>query len=509
MEHRVNGVLPTVVASEIVSDPASGDVYGYGETIEIALEFDEAVDVVGQPSVTILLDDNDNPERSAIYSRGTVTDILVFAYKVQSADLDLDGVALPERDQDEFGPMGAHVYQAETENAVTGHIVGFDDAIDHQVDGRPQVTAVAVTSTPASGGVYRAGETVSVSLTYDRPVVVEDTPSLALEIGDHHVEATYRSGSGTNTIEFGYDVQIHDHDLDGFALPAGEGQGFHDGSIYSMGREIELEATYPGFASQEAHKIAGQVYVTGVSMGSDPGDDDTYEPGDAIQVLVRFDVEVTATGTPQLSLNPGRSTVAADFQGIHNPGDAVSPSTGEVLAFEYTVQGGDEDANGIIVAANSLNLHGGSILDTAGNEVLLRHDAVTFDGHLAGVVPPVLISAQTSQDGQEVTLTFSENVHVRHDIRTLSSFAGVALSSYPRILIDIFVDGHRAYTHGPMFAGAEIVIKMDTFIRPGQQVTVSHDDVFARDLPGILVDDDGNTLRRFDEQPLNAEGRRI
>ncbi len=513
--HRVNGVLPTVVASEIISDPASGDVYRFGETIEIALEFDEEVDVVGQPSISILLDARDDSERSAVYDRGSGTDTLVFAYTVQSADLDLDGIALPERDRDGFTPATAHVYQAGTENAVSGHIVGFDDAIGHQVDGRPRVTAASVTSTPAQGGVYRAGETVSVSLTYDRPVVVEGTPSIALEIGDHHAEATYRNGSGTNTIEFGYEVQIHDHDVDGFALPAGVGQGFHDGSIYSSGGEIELDATYPGFGSQATHRIAGQVYVTGISMGSHPGDDDTYEPGDVIRVLVRFDDEVTVTGTPQLSLDLGSSTGMADFQGVHNPGDDASTSTGMVLAFAYTVQDGDEDADGITVVENSLNLHGGSILDSSGNDVLLRHNAETFDSHLVGVVPPVLVSARTSADGQEVTLTFSENVHVRPDVRTLSSFSGVALSSYPRVLIDIFVDGHRAYTHGPTFSGAEMVIKMDTFIRSGQQVTVSHDDVFARDLPGILVDDDGNALMHFDEQAvsnrstLSADGREL
>ena len=501
--HRVNGVLPTVVASEIVSEPASGDVYRFGETIEIALEFDEEVDVVGQPSITILLDDSTNPERSAVYSRGSGTDTLVFAYTVQTADLDLDGVALPERDQDGFGPTTAHVYQAGTENAVTGHIVGFDDAIGHQVDGRPLVTAAAVTSTPARGGVYRAGETVSISLTYDRPVVVEGTPSVALEIGDHHAEATYRGGSGTNTIEFGYEVQVHDLDVDGFALPAADGQSFHDGTVYSAGREIELVATYPGFVSQEAHRIAGQVYVTEVSMGSDPGDDDTYEPGDVIQILISFDDKVTVTGSPQISLDLGGTSVAADFQGIHNPGDGASPSTGEALAFAYTVQVGDEDDDGITVEANSLNLHGGSILDTAGESVLLHHDAETFDGHLVGVVPPVLVGAWTSTDGQEVILTFSENVHVRPDVRTLSSFTGVALSSYPRVLIDIFVDGHRAYTHAPAMSGAEMVIKMDTFIRPGQRVTVSHDDVFARDLPGILVDDDGNALMHFDERVVS------
>ena len=501
--HRVNDVRPTVVASEIVSDPENGDVYGFGETIEIALEFDAEVDVVGHPSIGILLDDSNDPERSAVYNRGSGTDTLIFAYTVQSADLDHDGVALPERDRSGFGPATAHVYQAGTENAVTGHIVGFADAIGHQVDGRPQVTAAVITSTPARGGVYRAGETVSISLTYDRPVVVEGTPSLALEIGDHHAEATYRNGSGTNSIEFGYDVQVHDLDVDGFALPLGEGQSFHDGTIYPAGREIELDATYPGFASQQAHRIAGQVYVAEISMGSDPGDDDTYESGDVVRVLVRFDDEVTVTGTPQLSLKLGRSTVAADFQGVHNPDDGASPSTGEVLSFAYTVEDGDEDDNGIMFVENSLNRHGGSILDTAGNEVSLRHSAETFYGHLVGIVPPVLIDAWTSADGQEVTLAFSENVHVRSDVRTLGSFLGVAMSSYPRVLIDIFVDGHRAYTHGPTISGSEMVIKMDTFIRPGQRVTVSHDDVFARDLPGILVDDDGNALMHFDEQAVS------
>ena len=333
-------------------------------------------------------------------------------------------------------------------------------------------------------------------------MVVEGTPSIALEIGDHHAEATYRSGSKTNTIEFGYEVQSHDHDMDGFALPAGEGHSFHDGGVYSTGGEIELDATYPGFASQQAHRIAGQVYVTAISVGSDPGDDDTYEPGDVIRVLVRFDDAVTVTGTPQVSLDLGSSTVAADCQGVHNPVDDASASTGMVLAFAYTVQDGDEDTDGITVLDYSLNLHGGSILDSSGNEVLLRHNAETFDSHLVGVVPPLLVSARTSADGQDVTLTFSENVHVRRDVRTLSSFSGVALSSYPRVLIDIFVDGHRAYTHGPTISGAEMVIKMDTFIRSGQQVTVSHDDVFARNVPGILVDDDGNALMHFDARAV-------
>ena len=502
-DHRVNGILPTVVASEIASDPAKGGVYRYGETIEIALEFDGEVDVLGRPSIQILLDGTDSPERNAVYSRGSGTDTLTFAYTVQLADIDHDGVGLAERDTGGFGPATTRVYQAGTENTVMGHIVGFGSAEGHRVDGRPYVTATSVTSTPASSGVYRAGETISVALTYDRPMVVEGVPSIAFEIGDHRSEATYRGGSGTSTIVFGYDVQTHDRDDDGFSLPAGDGHAFHDGSIFSAGREVEVEGTYPGFGDLEAHKVAGQVSVSSISIGSDPGSDDTYEPGDTIRVLVHFDDEVIVTGAPRLSLDLGGSTVTANFQGIHDQARDASDSTGKVLIFAYTVQDGDGDDDGISVVANSLNLHGGAILDRVGNDPDLRHDAATFAGHLVGVVPPMLLSARTTADGQEVVLTFSENIDVRPDLRTLSRFLGIHVSIYPRILIDIFVDGHRAHTHAPVISGAELNFKMDTFIRSGQQVTVGYDDVFARDLPGILVDDHGNALTRFDERAVS------
>lgn len=502
-DHRVNGILPAVISSEIDSEPADGGVYRNGETIEIALEFDGEVDVLGPPSTQIILDGADSPERNAVYSRGSGTDTLTFAYTVQVADVDHDGVGLAERDSGGFGSATTRVYQAGTENAVTGHIVGFDSAEDHRVDGRPYATASSVTSTPAGGGVYRAGETISVGLTFDSLVVVDGVPPIAFEIGDHPAEATYRSGSGTSAIVSGYDVQTNDRDADGFSLPAGDGHSFHDGSIFLAGREVEVEGTYPGFGDQEAHRVAGQVSVSSISMGSDPGSDDTYEPGDTIQVLVHFDDEVIVTGAPRLSLDLGGSTVAASFQGIHDQAGDASDSTGKVLIFAYTVQDGDGDDDGISVVVNSLNLHGGAILDRAGNGPDLRHEAATFAGHLVGVVPPVLLSARTTADGQEVVLTFSENIDVRPDLRTLSRFLGIHVSIYPCILIDIFIDGHRAHTHAPAISGAELNFKMDTFIRSGQQVTVGYDDVFARDLPGILVDDHGNALTRFDERAVS------
>ena len=94
----------------------------------------------------------------------------------------------------------------------------------------------------------------------------------------------------------------------------------------------------------------------------------------------------------------------------------------------------------------------------------------------------------TSQDGSRVILTFSENVQVEPNQRTLSAFAGIDVVVYLRALIDVFVDGHRAHTHGAAISGDELTLTMDTTIRLGQAGEVAYDDVFARDVPGVIVD---------------------
>ena len=502
--HRVNGSLPTVVSNEIISGPETGETYRLGETIEIALTFDGSVDAVGQPSVRIRLDGTEHAIREAVYGRGSGTSALVFAYVVRVADLDRDGLELVDSHTGGFGGHG-HVYQVGTQDSVTGHIPGFSNAPGHQVDGRPRVASVATTSGPASDGVYRAGETISVSLTFDRPVTVDGAPSIALEIGDHLAEATYRSGSGTDTIVFGYDVETHDRDDDGFALPARIAHGFGDSGVYSSGGEIEVDVEYGGFGDQDGHAVAGQAHVQSILIGSDPGDDRVYEPGDTIEVWVRFDDDLAVTGTPQLSLNLGGSNVLASFARIGSlsqDGAALSTTqdSGNVLTFSYTVEEGDLDSDGITIPRNALSLHGGSILDSRGHEPDLLHEAVTFASHRVGVVPPTFVSAQTSNDGDEVILTFSESVHVRSDLRTVGRFTGVDTATYPRALIDVLVDGHRAHTHDAEISDTELTLVMDSPIRSGQEVQVANDDVFAKELPGMLVDADGNPLEHFGPQ---------
>ena len=108
-----------------------------------------------------------------------------------------------------------------------------------------------------------------------------------------------------------------------------------------------------------------------VSFISSPAKGDTYELGETIEVVVEFDRAVTATGSPQVSLNIGSETRHATSSGW---GD-------ESLYFDYTVQEGDRDEDGISIAANALDLNGGTIRAADGmTDADLRHDAVAAEG---------------------------------------------------------------------------------------------------------------------------------
>ena len=54
----------------------------------------------------------------------------------------------------------------------------------------------------------------------------------------------------------------------------------------------------------------------------------------------------------------------------------VSGSGTTSLIFEYTIQRGDEDKNGISIPPNGLDRNGGSITDVAGNAADLKYGSV-------------------------------------------------------------------------------------------------------------------------------------
>ena len=115
---------------------------------------------------------------------------------------------------------------------------------------------------------------------------------------------------------------------------------------------------------------------------------------------------------------------------------------------------------------------------------------------------PTFESAATSAEGWVVTIRFSENVQVPSELRTLSSYVGVDVGVLFQAVFDIFVDGNRAHTTGATMTNGDLKFRMDSTILQGQEVTRSYNNIFARDVAGLLVDDVGNVLGEFSDEPV-------
>ena len=92
------------------------------------------------------------------------------------------------------------------------------------------------------------------------------------------------------------------------------------------------------------------------------------------------------------------------------------------MAFDYTVQAGDSDSDGVSISADSLTLVSGTLRDADGNDAVLTHDALADDPRhrVDGIVPTITSVAITSDPGEDdtygagdsiyVTVTFSEDI---------------------------------------------------------------------------------------------------
>ena len=126
--------------------------------------------------------------------------------------------------------------------------------------------------------------------------------------------------------------------------------------------------------------------VSGVAFASATGLlNNTLNANDVLSVVVAMNDATTVTtsgGTPTLGLIVGGTQVQASY---------VSGSGTSALVFNYTIQPGQTDGNGVSVAANSLALNGGALTDIAGNAASLGHALVADNsGYLVDTNAPTV-----------------------------------------------------------------------------------------------------------------------
>ena len=260
----------------------------------------------------------------------------------------------------------------------------------------PGVRHVTFHNSPASGDTYRQGERIEVMAVFDIAVVVTGAPRLELTIGSDKRYAAYYNPPGSNdppetTLVFLYTVQAGDVDTDGFSIAA-NAIDLNGGSISTNGTDAELD--HDAVAANANRKVDGRTMlapaVISLTFDTRPRNRHTYGLGELIGVDVEFSKDVTVTGSPQLGLTIGDRT----RQAVYDEGNSDS----RILFFRYDAQVSDRDTDGIGIAANAIDLNGGTIMAKAdgATAAVLTHRALAADSNRKVDGRTVLVPEVTS-----------------------------------------------------------------------------------------------------------------
>ena len=392
---------PTVSSVAISSDTGDDGVYGIGDGIEVTVTFSENVTVTGFPQLEITIGSN---TRNAVY-KSTTGSKVVFSYTVVVDDSDTDGISIAA---DNLNLKGGAIKDLSGNPADLSYSA-LSAQSGHKVDGiRPTITSVyLIASSSYQDGVHTIDEYLPAGVRFSEHVYVGGYPGPQMRF---NFEGTTKSadflgafpqcnepicvsGFGGRygiSVDFDYQIAKGDLDLDGVAIDANS-VALNGGSIRD-GAGNDAVLTHSAVAEDPNYIVDGvPATVRSVAITSNPGTDNTYDVGDTVEVTVTFSESVRAprffssggvVRMPLLELNVGG---VAKIARTHE----LSTITGTALVFSYTVQDGDDDANGISIGANKLttyNSHG--ITDNysgccpGGNKADLHHSAVADDsGH--------------------------------------------------------------------------------------------------------------------------------
>ncbi len=469
--HKVNGSLgPPGVTSLTIGSPVVGDVFERGETIEVELVFNRAVDVTGTPRLALTIG---SATRQASYASGSGTTGLVFRYVVASGDADADGLSIGAGALTLSG--GTIRLAGGTLDATLGLGAGVvvTNSGGHRVSGStfttPAVSAVTISSAPASGQTYQLGESIEVKVAFGRPVAVTGAPRLALTIGTQTRQAGWESAtSKADTLVFGYAIRPADVDADGLSIAAGaltlNGGAIADVRPGAAAASLGLGSS--AVTNDASHKVNGGLGppgVAGLTVAAAPGG--TFERGDTVVATVTFNKAVDVTGGPRLALGIGSQTRQA----------AYASGTGTAaLVFRYVVATADADADGLSIGASALALNGGTI-DVAGGAtdalLSLEHHAIDDDGALrvaGGTFTAASVSGATI---------------------TSSPAGGGTYGLSEEIGVDVTFNRNVAVTGSP-----ELALTIGTQTRQASYVTTTGGRVLSFAYTVVAADADGNGL---------------
>ena len=285
------------------------------------------------------------------------------------------------------------------------------------VDG-PDVTSVALTSTPGSDNTYAIGDAVEATVTFSEAVDITGTPQLELDFAGTAKAAACAAATNTTAMVCSYAVVVGDSAPNGIAIAANKLTG---GTIYATGSTtVSADLDHAAVPIDAGHKVDG-IRPTLVTTGTDAPRTST----DGTQVILTFSEDIGGVNLNSFQLEVesisnqqqgGTATISGKTVTLTLLSSVITIQYGQSVELELG-QGAVEDLAG--------NLNSNTPRHTVTNAVVST-TAPTVTGIALTSSPQSAFGFYRRNEDVEATVTFSEAVDITGSPQLELDFDGTA-----------------------------------------------------------------------------------
>lgn len=375
--YQVDTTAPVVGGVAITAaDGIQNERLNAGDVVTVTVTLSEAVIVTGTPQLALNIGGVTVQANYAGDASPGAT--LIFTYTIEAGQNDGDGIAIEE---DGLTVNGGSIVDLAGNAATLAHAEVGANA-QYLVDTDPvtaSVTPETIANTGAAmvqsnkpGTVYLVNNSITVTALDDIESAADDQWN-AVAVGSADTDMSLAAS------------------------------GLADGTyrVYAVDQAGNLSAASSNsvLVDSAAPEVTGATFTDATDMQNN-----TLNAGDTVTATVTFSEAVYVTGTPQLALDIGGSTVQATYASGHGT---------NALSFTYTIQSGENDLDGMqfSLADTAIYIAGGSIVDIAGNAAVVAYgttdlgykvDTTAPTASLAsGALPRIANTAETIVQSSE------------------------------------------------------------------------------------------------------------
>ena len=398
----IDAVVPEMTS---ITPPPNKTSYKVGDVLEFKIKWNNPVMINGIPKIQFKLRDTTDVVVEAIYiqdSNNPLSDESFFRYVVKTNDKASSGIKLVKLDLN-GGSISDSSGNTATLPSLTNDFTGV------KVDG---VRPLVAEQTSPPDKLYKIGDTLFFSVTWNEPISVVGSPYILLQIGEKKVKALYNHTADGRRASFQYQI------LEGHQLQDLNGIEMFSEVYLNPGASITDLAGNPASLLLRPRDLTG-VRIDGIrpelAMMASP-EDGIYILDQGITFSVFWSEPVIINGTPRIGITVGTTNYNASC----NTCTSSTPTTKSV--FTWKVVRNSEDTNGIsLTTPRNLNLTNVTIQDTAGNYITppvelpnLSFPGVFVDGKIVSVQRLTNVNGTSYRVGEpiQIDVTFTDTVIV-------------------------------------------------------------------------------------------------